>query len=211
MKNINEILNWRYATKKFDISKKIDEETMANLLEALRLSPSSYGLQPWKFILVKNKDVRAKIQEAAYGQSQIVDASDIIIFANKKNIDDNLVDQYLDFVAKERNIAVEKLQGLGGMIKGSFVSKTIEQLRSWAAHQLYLAVGVFLTSCAVLEVDACPMEGFDSAKVDEILGLSALNLESKAIVAIGYRSKDDSYSLDKKIRFSKKDVFIEIN
>lgn len=211
MKNIIEALNWRYATKKFDSEKKINKEDLKNMLEALRLSPSSYGLQPWKFILVNNIDVREKIRVAAYDQSQITDASQIIIFANKKNIDDNLADEYLQFVSKEKNVDISHLQGFGGMIKGSFKGRTNEELKSWATSQLYLALGTLLTSCAVSGIDACPMEGFDRSKVDEILGLSALGLESKVIVAMGYRSPDDTSALSKKIRFPKEEVFIEIN
>ena len=211
MKNITEALNWRYATKKFDVNKKIDDMKLETILESLRLSPSSYGLQPWKFIIVNNEEVRVKIREAGYGQPQITEASHIIVFANKKNIDDSLVDQYINFVSKEKNIEISKLEGFSSMIKGSFAGKTIEGLRAWASRQLYLSAGVLLTSCAVLEVDACPMEGFDSLAVDEILGLDALGLESKLIVAMGYRSEDDKSTLSKKIRFPKEDVFIEIN
>lgn len=211
MKNITEILNWRYATKKFSKEKKIDSATFDVLQEALRLSPSSYGLQPWKFIVVKNEDVRVRIREAGYDQPQITEASHLIVFANKKNIDDALVDKYVSFVSKEKNIEISKLEGLSSMIKGSFTGKTSEGLKAWASRQLYLSVGVLLTSCAVLEVDACPMEGFDSVKVDEILGLNNLGLESKVIVAMGYRSDDDKSALSKKVRFPKEDVFIEIN
>jgi nitroreductase len=211
MKTITEALNWRYATKKFDSNKKISDEDLKNLMEALWLSPSSYGLQPWKFILVNNKETRTKIRAAAYDQSQITDASQIIVFANKKNIDAKLVDEYIEFVSKEKNVDIEHLKGFAGMIKGSFVGKTDENLRSWAAYQLYLSVGTLLTCCAVSSIDACPMEGFDKAKVDEILGLDALGLESRVIVAMGYRSEDDSSALSKKIRFPESEVFIEIN
>ena len=211
MKNIIESLNWRYATKKFDSEKKINQKEFEDIIEALRLSPSSYGLQPWKFIIVNNKDMRDKIRVAAYDQPQITDASQIIIFANKKNIDDKLVDDYMQFVSKEKDIDVNNLQGFKGMINGSFSGKTNEELRAWATFQLYLSVGSLLTSCAVLEIDACPMEGFDKSKVDEILGLEALNLESRVIVALGYRSSDDKSATAKKIRFPKEDVFIEIN
>ena len=211
MKNIIEALNWRYATKKFDKNKKISKEDLDNILEALRLSPSSYGLQPWKFIIVNNEELRMKVRSIAYDQSQITDASQIIIFAHKKNIDNNLVDEYLKFISKEKNIDITNLDGLGNMIKGSFNNKSMDSLRSWAACQLYLAVGNLLTSCAVSSIDACPMEGFDNSKLDALLGLDALGLESKVIVPIGYRSEEDKASTSKKIRFPKEEVFIEIN
>jgi len=211
MKNIKEALNWRYATKKFDVSKKIDTETKVDLLEVLRLSPSSYGLQPWKFIVINNKEMREKIKLVAYGQSQITDASDMIIFANKKNIDGALVEEYMKFIAKENGIPVANLDGFKNMINGSFVGKSNEELRSWAACQTYLAAGNLLTSCAVAGIDACPMEGFDRNKLDELLGLSALGLESKMIVTMGYRDITDEDATKKKIRFPKEEVFIEIN
>lgn len=211
MKNIKEALNWRYATKKFDVSKKIDAETKVDLLEVLRLSPSSYGLQPWKFIVINNKEMREKIKLVAYGQSQITDASDMIIFANKKNIDGALVEEYMKFIAKENGIPVANLDGFKNMINGSFVGKSNEELRSWAACQTYLAAGNLLTSCAVAGIDACPMEGFDRNKLDELLGLSALGLESKMIVTMGYRDITDEDATKKKIRFPKEEVFIEIN
>lgn len=211
MKTIEEALNWRYATKKFDPSKKIDDGILSTLLEVMRLSPSSYGLQPWKFIIVNNKETREKISVAAYGQPQIMDASHLIVIANKKNIDDSLVDDYIQFISKENGVDVSNLDGFSGMIKGSLSGKSSEGKRAWAAQQAYIAVGVLLTACATLEIDACPMEGFDSSKVDEILNLSSLDLESKAIVTLGYRSEDDSYILHKKIRFPKEEVFVEIN
>lgn len=211
MNNIIKALEWRYATKKFNQTKKIDNETFEILLEALRLSPSSYGLQPWKFIVVKNEDIRLKIRTVGFDQPQMTEASHLIVFANKKNIDGSLVDEYVDFVSKEKNIEISKLEGLSSMIKGSFSGKSEEGLRSWASRQLYLSLGVLLTSSAVLGVDACPMEGFDSTKVDEILGLDSMGLESKVIVALGYRSEDDKSALSKKVRFPAKDVFIELN
>lgn len=211
MKNITEAMNWRYATKKFDINKEIDESTLNTMLETLRLSPSSYGLQPWKFIIVNNKETRKQIRDIAHGQPQITDASHIIIFTNKKNIDKELVDEYLNFVAKEKNIDISNLEGFREMIIGSFSGRSVEDLRGWASRQLYLAAGNLITTCAILEVDACPMEGFDRVKLDELLDLHTSNLESKMIVAIGYRSDEDIDANKKKIRFPKEEVFIELN
>ncbi len=211
MNKIIEALNWRYATKKFDQNKKINKEDLESILEIMRLSPSSYGLQPWKFVLVNNTDMRSKILEIAYGQPQITDASQVIVFTNKKNIDGELVDTYMNFVAKEKGIDVGVLDGFKGMINGSFAGKTNEELRGWASCQTYLAVGNLLTSCAIAGIDACPMEGYDHAKLDSLLGLPEQNLESKVIVTIGYRAMDDSSATSKKIRFPKEDVLIEIN
>ncbi len=204
-------MNWRYATKVFDKSKKIEESTLDELTEILRLSPSSYGLQPWKFIIVKNEDVREKIKEAGYGQGQITDASHLIVFANKTNIDEKLVDEYINFMASERGIDVSNLDGFKGMINGVFSSQNVSGLRNWASRQVYLAAGVLIASCAVLNVDACPMEGINMKAVDDLLNLENLGLESRMVVALGYRDESDEYILKKKIRFPKEDVFIEIN
>ncbi len=211
MKNIIEALNWRYATKKFDSTKKIETEILETILETLRLSPSSYGMQPWKFILVNNLDLRSKIKEAAYGQPQVTDASHLIILTIKKDIDAKLVSDYMSFVAEEKNIDVSNLDNFKGMINGSFQNRSMEDLKNWATHQLYLAAGTLLTACATLEVDACPMEGFDKLKVNEILNLANLGLESRLIIPVGYRSDEDKSATDKKLRFSKENVLIEIN
>ncbi len=211
MKNIIEVLNWRYATKKFDAEKKISAKELGEILEVLRLSPSSYGLQPWKFIIVNNLDIREKIRIAAYGQSQITEASQIIVFTNKKNIDAQLVDDYMKFISKEKNVDINNLQGFKDMMNGIISSKTSEELKIWATYQLYLSAGNLLTSCAVMGIDSCPMEGFDKSKVDEILGLNELGLESKIIIALGYRSDEDKSAVSKKIRFPKEDVVLEIN
>lgn len=209
MENIIKAMNWRYATKKFDVNKKINDSLFSNLEEVLRLSPSSYGLQPWKFIVIKNKEVRESLKEATYGQDQIADASHLIIFANKTNINNKLVDEYIKFVAKEKGIDASMLNGFSDMINGVIAPQNDQDLRNWASRQVYLAAGFLISSCAVAGIDTCPMEGFDRKKVDEILGLEKLNLESRLILALGYRDQNDKSLTSKKIRFPKEDVFIE--
>lgn len=204
-------MNWRYATKKFDKNRKIDESTFNSLIETLRLSPSSYGLQPWKFIIVNNPEIREKLKEVGHGQSQITDASHFIVFANKTNIDEGLINEYLSFIAKEKGIDVESLSGFKNMIMGVISGRNNEDLKNWAGRQVYLAAGVLLTSCAVLNIDACPMEGIDTKEFDKILGLNEMNLESKMAISIGYRDISDTHMTDKKIRFPKNDIFVELN
>lgn len=208
MKNIIEALGWRYAVKKFDSNRKIDDEKFNTLLECLRLSPSSYGLQPWKFIIVNDLEVRKNLKAAGYNQSQITEASHLIVFSVPENIDDAFVDNYIKLTSEIRNIGVEDLKGFGDMIKNVIHSLTKEQLVEWATRQLYLSLGVLLSSCASLEIDACPMEGFDKDKFDEILDLKKLGLKSKVIITLGYRSSDDEYSKLKKVRNQKEDIFI---
>lgn len=210
MRNIIEALNWRYATKKFDTSKKLTDAELSTLTESLRLSASSFGLQPWKFITVSNPEIRAKLREAAWDQPQITDASHLIVLAVKKNIDAAAVDAYMESTAKARNVGVESLKGYGDMIKGSFTGKSPEALREWASRQVYIALGTLLTTAAHEGIDACPMEGFDNQKFDEILGLDKLGLGSRVLAAVGYRLSDDAAAKIQKSRFSKEEVFLEI-
>lgn len=210
MKNIIEALNWRYATKKFDASKKLTDNELMTLTESLRLSASSFGLQPWKFILVTNPEIRIKLREEAWGQPQITDASQLIVLAVKKNIDAAAVDAYMESTAKARNVSVESLKGYGDMIKGSFTGKSPESLKEWASRQVYIALGTLLTTAAHEGIDACPMEGFNNQKFDEILGLDKLGLESRVLAAVGYRLDDDAAAKLPKSRFSREEAFIEI-
>lgn len=217
MKNIIESLEWRYATKKFDTTKKLTPTQLDMLLTAARLSPSSFGLQPWKFVVVTDTAVRAKLREAAWGQPQITDASALIVFCIRKNIDDALVDAYMQSIAMTRNVPLETLKGFADSIKGSIKSRGTpgtevakDSAREWSTRQVYIALGVLLTTAAHLDIDACPMEGFNPKKFDDILGLAALGLESRVLAAVGFRSADDKSASMKKVRFLKEEVVVEV-
>lgn len=205
-----EALNWRYATKKFDTSKKLTDAQLSTLTEALRLSASSFGLQPWKFIVVSNPEIRARLRAAAWNQPQITDASQLIVLAVKKNTDAAAVDAYMESTAKARGVSVESLKDYGDMIKDSFAGKSPEALKEWSSRQVYIALGTLLATAAHEEIDACPMEGFDPKKFDEILGLDAMGLESRALAAVGYRSADDAAAKLPKSRFSRDEVVVEV-
>ena len=209
MKKIIDAMKWRYAVNKFDTTKKLSSEQIDGLLEAMILAPSSYGLQPWKFIVVTNRELRAKLQEAGYHQAKISEASHLIIFAVEKNIDDKLVDVYIKSVSDTRGVPVEALADFAGMIKGAIARMTPEQRVEWAARQAYIALGVVTTAAAVVGIDTAPMEGFDTKKFDEILGLDKMGLESKVATAIGFRAPDDVDAQYKKVRFPKDKVVIE--
>ena len=209
MKKIIDAMKWRYAVNKFDTTKKLSNEQINDLLEIMILAPSSYGLQPWKFIVVTNVELRAKLQQAGYNQAKISEASHMIIFAVEKNIDDKLVDAYIKSVSDTRGVPVEALADYAGMIKGAIARMTPEQRVEWAARQAYIALGVVTTAAAVAGIDTAPMEGFDTKKFDEILGLDKRGLESKVATAVGYRASDDANAQYKKVRFSKEDVVIE--
>lgn len=203
-------LNWRYATKKFDPSKKLSREQLDELLKAVQLSPSSAGLQSYKVIVVEDPAVREKLREAAHGQSQITDASQLIIFASETKLDEAYVKHFIDFVAEKRAIARESLAGYEQMIMGNVNRLTEDQRIAWSNKQVYIALGVLLTAAAELGIDACPMEGFSAAQFDDILGLDEKHLTTVVIAAIGFRAEDDMYSRLAKVRKTEEELFIHI-
>ncbi|MGZ9735958.1 NAD(P)H-dependent oxidoreductase [Flavobacterium sp. GNP002] len=202
--------NWRYATKKFDATKKITNEDLSTLKEAIRLSSSSYGLQPYKVIIVENPELRANIQPAAWGQSQIVEASHLIIFANETKVDDLAIDEYIKNISQTRNMPIEALAGYGDFMKSKITSLTPEEKNIWTAKQTYLALGNLLNVAAELKIDATPMEGFVPAQVNEILGLDKLGLNATLIATLGYRHDEDATQHYKKVRKSNEDLFITL-
>lgn len=210
MSTIIDALNWRYATKAFDTTKKVSEKDLENILEATRLTASSFGLQPWKVIVVTNPEIRAKLRENAWGQAQVTDASHLVVFAIQKNLNVAYVDHYVDLVSKARGVDASALKGYADMMKGSVSGRSPEALKEWAARQAYIALGTLLVAAAEAQIDTCPMEGFDPAKFDEILGLSKLGLESVLVAPIGYRSSDDASAHFKKVRFPKEEIFVEV-
>ena len=207
---IIEKLKWRYATKKFDSAKKISLETLNELLESTQLAPTSYGLQPFKILVIEDSKIREKLKIAAYGQPQITDASQLIVFARIKNYSVQHVEEYAQNIVDTRKIDPKVIEDFIKEIKGAVNSQTQEQLAVWNSKQCYLALGFLLFAAAEHQVDACPMEGFDAAKFDEILGLDEKNLSSVVIATIGYRSNDDDYQKQSKVRKSKEELFIRI-
>ena len=188
-------LNWRYATKQFDPNRKISARDWAALEEALRLTPSCGGLQPWKFIVVTDPAARAKLLPASFGQAQITDASHLVVFTAKKNFSEADVDAFINHTAVTRGVSAESLAPFRGMLVGGIVQSMDEKARdAWARNQVYIALGNFLTSAALLGIDACPMEGFDRAQFDEILGLNAKGLATAVIATVGYRLPADKYA-----------------
>jgi nitroreductase len=204
-------LNWRYATKQFDPKRKISAQDWASLEEALLLTPSSGGLQPWKFIVVTDPAARAKLTPASYGQAQINDASHLVVFASKNNFSEADVDAHLQNVARAQGVPVESLAQFRGMLVGGIVQAMDEAGRNaWARNQVYIALGNLLTSAALLGIDACPMEGFDHAQYDEILGLKAKGYSSAVIATLGYRLPTDKYANAPKVRFAREQIFLNV-
>ncbi len=204
-------LNWRYATKQFDPQRKINPQTWAALEEALVLTPSSFGLQPWKFIVVTNPSTREKLVPVSWGQRQVADASHLVVFAIKQNLNEADIDAYLGRIVAVRSAARDSLNGYRDMMVGSLIKGRDEVARKiWAANQAYIALGNFLTSAAILGIDACPMEGLEPAKYDEILGLNQQGLSTVVAAAAGYRASCDKYAGVKKVRFPKTEVLVEV-
>lgn len=203
-------LNWRYATKKFDTSKKLSNEQLNLIKEALRLSPSSSGIQPWKFVEVKDPELRKKIQEKAWGQPQVVEASNLFVLCTRNEVDEIHVDKQVQKTADTHGMEKENFQGYKEMMMGTLTSKSPEELNIWKRAQVYIALGMALTVAAMAEIDACPMEGFDRAGVDEVLGLKELGLSSAVFLTVGFRSPEDQNATRKKVRFDEEEVFVTL-
>lgn len=204
-------LQWRYATKKFDTTRKISQGDWATLEQALILAPSSYGLQPWKFFVVDNPTVRSQLRPVSWNQSQITDASHLVVFAVKKNLNASDVERYVQRIVEVRGVPADSLKDYKNMMIGSVTSTAPGfDVNVWSTRQAYIALGQLLTSAALLGIDACPMEGFDRAKYDEILGLEAKGYHAVVLCTLGYRAADDALAQAKKVRFESKDVVAHI-
>lgn len=200
----HEQLKWRYATKKFDSSQIIADDVWTTLEQSLVLSPSSFGLQPWKFFVVKNPDLRAQLLEQSWKQPQVVDASHLVVFAIKKGINDADVDRYIARTSEVQGTPIDALAGFGGMIKGFM--KSMPDVDAWSAKQLYIALGQFMTTAAMMGVDTCALEGINPAKYDEILGIGEQGYASLVVCVAGYRAEDDKSASRAKVRYVTEDV-----
>lgn len=204
--NIIEALNWRYATKEFDSSKKVSDQDIETIAESLRLTASSFGLQPWKFLIISNQEIKDSLLEHSWGQKQVTDCSHHIVFCHPREFTDAEVDNFLKETASIRAQLPEELDGYGKMMKGFLSYKDEDQKRAWMKNQVYIALGNLLTTCAVMNIDACPMEGIKQAKYDETLGLTEKGLMTVVACPIGYRSDSDKYASAPKVRYTKLDV-----
>lgn len=197
---IIENLKWRYATKKFDPSKKVSEADLKTLKQAIQLSASSYGLQPYRVLVIEERVLREKLKAVSWGQSQIVDASQLIVFCNYLSVEDYHIDDYIRLKASADSQPLESLKGYANFMKEKIQEKTEAEISGWSTNQAYLALGNLLTACAALQIDACPMEGFEADKYNEILGLNGKGLNACVVAAIGYRSALDDTQYSQKVR-----------
>lgn len=197
-------LKWRYATKQFDASKKISESDWKVLEQSILLSPSSYGIQPWKAFVVTSDELKQKLPAAAWGQNQPRDCSHFVVFAARKHVDQAYVQKFVQRTADVRGIEVSSLNGL----RDAILNKTshLQDHVAWTARQCYIGLGFLLETAALLQIDACPMEGILPDKVDEILGLSSSHYTTVVACALGYRQSTDKYATAEKVRFEPGDL-----
>jgi nitroreductase len=205
--NLIEKLNWRYATKRMN-GQVVSDSSLNNILEAMQLAPSSMGLQPFTFIVISNKELLQKIHAQACQQPQILEASHVIVLAAWKSINEKHINDYIQNIADTRGATLESLEGFKNMLL-PMTKRTNEENNNWAARQAYIALGFGLVAAANEGVDATPMEGFNPAAMDELLGLKEKNLGSVVVMPLGFRHTENDYLINaKKVRRDKKDLFI---
>lgn len=201
-----ESLKWRYATKQFDASKTIPTDTLEALTDSLVLTPSSFGLQPWHFFVISNPATREELLPHSWGQKQITECSHLVVFAAKKNLSEENIDQFLKKTVSVRGGELSDLDPYREMMVG-FTNNMDEAAKlQWAKLQSYIALGQLMTAAAVLGIDACPLEGIVPAEYDRVLDLNEKGLTTSVACALGYRSEEDKYAQAPKVRFDKSDV-----
>lgn len=209
--NIINSLEWRYATKKFNPSKKLSNQQINILKNAFNLTPTSFGLQPLKLIVIENKELQEKFIELSYFQRQVADASHLLVICIENDTTTNDINAYFDLEKKTRNVDEAVIAGFRKQLIEMYNNKTVEERVLSAKHQAYIALGNLMTVCAVEKIDACPLEGFIPAKVDELLNLKALNLSSVLLLPVGIRADNDIMSTMKKVRKPLSEMIINIS
>ena len=209
--NIIDSLNWRYATKKFDSSRKLSLEQVNVLKDAFNLTASSYGLQPIKLVVISNQELKNKLLESSMNQQQVVQCSHLLVICVETEIDEAYIETYFKRVIDIRQTPPDILESFKKSIINEFNDMSNSSILSWSKNQAYLALGNLLTVCSVESIDSCPMEGFSPEKYDDILDLKSKNLKSVLVLPIGYRSKDDKFSSLEKVRKDVSDNTIYFN
>ncbi|ARN77602.1 NAD(P)H-dependent oxidoreductase [Nonlabens spongiae] len=196
---ILEDLKWRYATKKFDPDKRLDQQHIDLLSECFNLTATSYGLQPCKMMVVRDRDVQNSMVAASYGQRQVADCSAVLVICVQE-VDAAYIQNYFKLVKQVRNTQNEILKPFEEFLVDSFSNKTVLEIENWARNQAYLILGNLLAVCAAERIDSCPMEGFEPEKIDQLLNLAGQGLKSVLLLPVGYRAEDDFMSTQKKVR-----------
>lgn len=202
-------LKWRYATKKFDPVRTIAPDDWSTLEQSLVLTPSSFGLQPWRFIVITDPETKARLKPISFGQTQVVDGSHVVVFAIRRDLSVDDIDRYVARTAEVRGLAVESLSGFRRVMVGSLHSGSLD-LNYWASLQAYIALGQFMATAAMMGIDTCPMEGIEPSKYDQLLGLSEQGYATVVACVAGYRAPDDKYAQIPKVRFKLEDVVVHV-
>ncbi len=202
-----EALNWRYAVKKFDSKKTLSSEQIDYVLEAFRLAPTSFGLQPYKLVVVSDRKLKEDLFLQAGGQNQFKDCSHLLVFCALEWINENYVDRYVQTIAETRKVKLETLQGFKNSILNWLKNLSPEEFLNWSKKQVYLALGMVLSACALAKIDSCPMEGFDAPQVSRILKLDT-NLIPTVLCALGFRDTTDPMANLPKVRLTNSDLFL---
>ena len=206
--DLTKFYNWRYATKKFDSSKKISKKEMEILKESIRLSPTSYGLQLFKVFIIEDENLKSELKKASYNQSQISDSSALFVFCNFTKVKESDINNFIKLKSSVQGIELSTLNKYGDFLKSTLLNKPENETAVWTANQVYIALGNLMTSCAALKIDSCPIEGFQSEKYNTILGLK--NMNSAVIAAVGYRSSEDKSQNENKVRKKSNSLFDHI-
>ncbi len=203
-------LRWRYATKRFDPAKKVSENDLRQLMEAVNLSASSFGLQHYRLVVVGDDAVKKELRAASYDQAQLTESSHVFVFAAMTEVSPDYVDDYMQRMADTRGLPVEQVQGFGEYIKGSLKDKSAEFIDNWNKRQAYTGLGTLLAAAAELRIDSCPMEGIEPPKYDQILGLTERGLTATVICPVGYRSAEDATQHHKKVRLPLEEMVVQV-
>ena len=199
-------LKWRYATKKFDPTRRIPGETWETLEHSLSLTPSSFGLQPWQFLVIGNPEIRAALRVESWGQAQLTDASHLVVFTVKKNLEEEDISRWISRLAEVQSTPLDALAPLQSVISGFIAPMDGDQRRAWNTRQIYIALGQFMAAAAILGIDTCPLEGISPAGYDRVLGLEETEYATVVACAVGYRAEDDRYASMPKARFAREAV-----
>lgn len=210
MSNSIENLEWRYAVKKFDSERILSKEKMELLKQAFNLTATSYGLQPIRMVILKDKELQNRLVSHSFGQQQVAQASHILVICIENVINADFIKNYFERVRRIRNTPDEILEPFLVSLLDSFSKKKTSEIRQWCVNQAYLALGNLLTVCAMEKIDSCPMEGFNPEGYDKLLELPEKGLNSVLVLPVGYRAKDDMFSGFKKVRKKMDDSIIEM-
>lgn len=202
-------LQWRYATKRFDNSRTVSDADIETLKRSVNLTATSFGLQPFRVLVVTDPALKKQLRAASYDQPQLEESSHVFVIAAKTDMSLEYVEDFVKRLAEGRGMQYEDLKGYAEYIKGNVSSKNAEFIQAWNKRQAYIALGSLLIAAGELKVDACPMEGFDATKYDDILGLSKRGLTATVIAPVGYRSPEDKTAEAAKVRLPLEDLFID--